>query len=205
MTTFQWMIAPLKKYADFSGRARRKEYWLFRLFLYLTEVLLSIILSVFFSVHMAGFFQSLSQMSTPSQIFGTMMELYSSMLIFCIPLFLFSLAVFIPHLAVAIRRLHDQGKSGWWYCVIFIPFAGAIWFIILMATEGNPGPNQYGPDPKAAERGYGYYSYQQPPYQGYQGYPPQGGYGQQAYSAPYSSPQTPVPPEQNQNPNQRLE
>ena len=61
---------------------------------------------------------------------------------------LLALATFIPGLAVGIRRLHDVGKSGWFYLIIFIPIIGIIWLLILFFTEGTQGPNQYGPDPK---------------------------------------------------------
>lgn len=61
---------------------------------------------------------------------------------------IYSLAVLIPSIAVGVRRLHDINKSGWYLLVAFIPIAGAIWLIILLATEGNMGNNQYGPDPK---------------------------------------------------------
>ena len=57
-------------------------------------------------------------------------------------------ALFIPSLAVAIRRLHDIGKSGWYYLLVLIPIIGAIWLIVLFVTEGEQGENQYGPNPK---------------------------------------------------------
>ena len=62
---------------------------------------------------------------------------------------IYVLAVFIPSLAVAVRRLHDVGKSGWFYLISLIPLIGGIWLLILFVTEGDKGPNQYGPDPKA--------------------------------------------------------
>ena len=148
MSPFEWMIEPLKKYVDFSGRARRAEYWWFTLFV----LVVSSVVPIFLDGLVA----------------------------------LISLGAILPTLAVSVRRLHDQGKSGWWYCVFFIPLAGPIWLIVLMATEGYPGPNQYGPDPKAAERGYStYYGYQQNySQQGY--YQPNGqqGYYQQGYQQP---------------------
>lgn len=61
---------------------------------------------------------------------------------------LFALATLIPYLAVFVRRLHDIGRSGWWYFIIFIPVVGIIWLIVLLATDGEPGENQYGPNPK---------------------------------------------------------
>ena len=62
--------------------------------------------------------------------------------------FLYALVVLIPGLAVAVRRLHDVGKSGWMILIALIPIIGAIWLLVLMVTDGNPGENQYGPNPK---------------------------------------------------------
>jgi len=61
---------------------------------------------------------------------------------------LYGLFVLIPGIAVAIRRLHDIGKSGWMQLVMFIPLIGWIWFLVLMAKEGDPGRNQYGESPR---------------------------------------------------------
>lgn len=107
----------LKKYAVFSGRARRQEYWMFFLFNVLALILLLVL----------------------DGVLGTAPLLYS----------VYALAVLLPSLGVAIRRLHDTGKSGWWILVSLVPFVGFIWFIVLMASAGQQQPNQYGPDPKA--------------------------------------------------------
>ncbi|WP_281268499.1 DUF805 domain-containing protein [Thermasporomyces composti] len=64
---------------------------------------------------------------------------------------LYSLAVFLPALGVAIRRLHDTNRSGWWVLLALIPLVGWIWLIVLLALPGTQGPNKHGPDPKAAE------------------------------------------------------
>lgn len=112
-----YYIDVLKKYAVFSGRARRQEYWMFLLFDIAALIIVSIV----------------------DAIAGTSPLLYA----------LYALATFLPSLGVSIRRLHDQGKSGWWILVGFIPLVGWIWAIVLMATEGEPNPNQYGPSPKA--------------------------------------------------------
>ena len=61
---------------------------------------------------------------------------------------LYSLAVLIPSLAVGARRLHDTNKSGWWLLLLFIPIVGAIVLIVFFAQEGDPGDNQFGPNPK---------------------------------------------------------
>ncbi len=120
----QWYTDVLKKYAVFSGRARRKEYWMFFLFNLVISVILSIVDSV------AG---------TNGSGVGVISTIYS-------------LAVLIPSLAVGVRRLHDTGRSGWWILIGLIPIIGTIVLIVFLATEGNAGDNVYGPDPKAAER-----------------------------------------------------
>ncbi len=63
---------------------------------------------------------------------------------------LYTLVVFIPGLAVVVRRLHDVGKSGWMFFILLIPLIGAIWLLVLMLTDSNPGGNKYGPNPKEA-------------------------------------------------------
>ncbi|MFD9727063.1 DUF805 domain-containing protein [Streptomyces sp. NPDC059072] len=62
----------------------------------------------------------------------------------------YTLAILLPVVGLAVRRLHDLGKSGWWYLINFVPIIGWIWMIVLMATEGDRGTNAYGPSPKAA-------------------------------------------------------
>lgn len=107
-----WYLKVLQQYAIFSGRAGRKEFWMFVLF----NLIISIVLSVINSI-----------MGTWGIIGG-----------------IYALLVLIPALAVSARRLHDVGKSGWMLLVGFIPLIGAIWLIVLWASEGQPGSNQYG-------------------------------------------------------------
>lgn len=114
-------MAVLKKYATFSGRARRKEYWMFQLFN-------MIIIAVLYTLAIA----------TGETIGSLFMVIYS----------LYALGVLLPSLAVTIRRLHDIGKSGSWFFISFVPFIGGIWLLILTCTEGNSGENSYGSDPK---------------------------------------------------------
>ena len=116
-----YYIAVLKKYAVFSGRATRAEYWYFVLFNIIAIVVLSVADIILTGV-------------TEKNI-GFLNIIYS-------------LAVLIPSLAVAIRRLHDIGKSGWWLLVSLIPLIGSIWLLILMVTDSAAGDNQYGPNPK---------------------------------------------------------
>lgn len=121
-----WYLKCWKQYADFSGRARRKEYWIFSLINYIIIFFLYIL-----------------------QIVMIESTLW---LIFPIIFFLYAVAVFLPGLAVNIRRLHDIGKSGWWYLIYLIPIIGAIWLTVLMCLDSEPGENQWGENPK--EIGY---------------------------------------------------
>ena len=117
-----WYLKVLKQYADFSGRARRKEYWMFTLF----NVIFAIIVIIL------------------DQVLG----LTFGRLPYGILYLIYVLAVFIPGLAVAVRRLHDVGKSGWMFFIALIPLIGAIWLLVLFLTDSNPGENQYGANPK---------------------------------------------------------
>lgn len=119
----KWYLGVLKKYAVFSGRARRKEYWMFFLFNWIFSIA-------------AVLLDNLIGTANSNSGYGVISIIYS-------------LAVLLPSLAVGIRRLHDLGKSGWWIFIALIPLVGAIWLIVLYATAGQPVENQYGPDPKA--------------------------------------------------------
>jgi uncharacterized membrane protein YhaH (DUF805 family) len=109
----KWYLKVLTNYATFSGRARRKEYWMFFLFNMIFMYAL-----VFIGV-MNGF-----------ELLGT----------------LYILITLVPSLAVGVRRMHDVDKSGWY---LLVP----IYSLVLACTEGTPGDNEYGPDPKREETG----------------------------------------------------
>ena len=111
-----------KKYACFSGRARRQEYWLFALFNIIAGIIIGVIAGVLVSVTKVTAFAFL----------GT----------------IYNLAVLIPGLAVLFRRLHDTGRSGWWWLIAFIPLFGWIVLIVFCCLDSQPGDNQYGPNPK---------------------------------------------------------
>ncbi|MFV0541479.1 MAG: DUF805 domain-containing protein [Aestuariibaculum sp.] len=116
-----WYLKVIKQYADFNGRARRQEYWMFVLFNIIFAVA-AIILDMLIGVATEGGFG-----------------------IFYILYVLFAL---LPGLAVTVRRLHDTGKSGWMLLLGLIPLVGPIWLFVLYVTEGDKGSNEYGPDPK---------------------------------------------------------
>lgn len=118
----EWMMMPLQRYADFSGRSRRKEYWMFVLGVIIVAIVLSVIEGVLGLTGMIGPYGPLSA--------------------------LFLLAIIIPGIAVQVRRFHDQDKSGWFVLLGFIPIVGGLIVLVFMCLEGTRGPNQYGPDPK---------------------------------------------------------
>ena len=119
-----WYFEVLKKYAVFSGRARRKEYWFFVLF----NIIISIILAVIDGV---------TGTLDPASGMGLLGLIYT-------------LAILIPALAVSVRRLHDTGRSGWWLLILLIPLIGTIVILIFMVQDSKPEENQYGPNPKTA-------------------------------------------------------
>ena len=129
-----WMLLPLKRYFDFSGRSRRKEYWSFFLFVVIGEIVTMILDSM---LGLGGSTSSTSNFEngSASASFNATGGLLTM---------IFVLAMIIPGIAVAIRRVHDQDKSGWF---VLVP----IYNIILMFLEGTRGPNRFGPDPKGGE------------------------------------------------------
>ena len=169
----EWMFMPLKRYADFSGRSRRMEFWMWQLFQIIVYFVVIIL------VMMAGGGAMMTGDPTALAAAGggivIIMGLYG----------LYALAVLIPSIAVAVRRLHDTNRTGWWILAPLIPYvlmfaagmmamsspdmaglAGIIAFVCMVAVlalavtllvfyvlEGTKGPNQYGPDPKAPDAG----------------------------------------------------
>ena len=117
-----WYLEVLKKYAVFKGRARRKEYWYFSL----CNIIVSIVLGyIDYKIGTFGIKAGIG-------ILGAV----------------YSLAVLIPGLAVFVRRLHDIGKSGWWFFLGLIPCAGPLILLYFTVKDSQDGENQYGPNPK---------------------------------------------------------
>ncbi|WP_299681642.1 DUF805 domain-containing protein [uncultured Tenacibaculum sp.] len=121
-----WYLKVMKQYADFQGRARRQEYWMFILF----NMLFAFV--AIFIDGLIGFSMSGGEGLFPIGIFYT----------------LYVLAVLIPGVAVAVRRLHDIGKSGWFYFIAFIPLIGGILLLVWLCTDSQHGPNKWGDNPK---------------------------------------------------------
>jgi len=127
----KWMLLPLHRYADFQGRSRRLEYWMFTLFVTLCAMALGALVLVF-----AGLGSS-----EPSGFTGTLIVILG----------LAYLAILVPSIAVQVRRFHDRDMSGWFVLLNFIPYVGSLIVFVFMVLDGTPGPNRYGPDPKDPE------------------------------------------------------
>ena len=144
----EWMLMPLRRYAEFSGRSRRKEYWMYVLGLIIVAVVLGLIEGVLGLTQMIGPYGPLSA--------------------------LLGIATLVPSIAVGVRRLHDTNRTGWWILLPIVPEIGAlamlqtgnlpvagilaivalvlaIVLLVFMVLDGTKGPNQYGPDPKGVE------------------------------------------------------
>ena len=119
-----WYLHVFKNYATFSGRARRKEYWMFFLISALISIvltLLDILLGTYSVEYEAGLFSGL-----------------------------YSLLILIPSIAVVVRRLHDTDRSGWWILISLIPLIGVIVLFVFMCLDSQPGTNRFGANPKEA-------------------------------------------------------
>jgi uncharacterized membrane protein YhaH (DUF805 family) len=117
-----WYIAVLKKYAVFSGRASRTEFWMFTLVNIVIELVLS-------------FIDSRTGMVYATTSLGLLSGLYG-------------LAVFLPGIAVTARRLHDTSRSGWWMLICFIPILGGLVLLVFLVLDSTPDTNAWGPSPK---------------------------------------------------------
>jgi uncharacterized membrane protein YhaH (DUF805 family) len=128
-----WYVKVLKQYVDFSGRARRREIWMFILF----NALIGAVLTALDALLGTGGFTSWSGAGGAG--WSVQPGLLAGM---------YNLLVLIPSLAVAVRRLHDTDRSAWWLLLVLVPVIGWIALVVLYALNGTRGANQYGPDPK---------------------------------------------------------
>lgn len=164
----EWMLLPLKRYAEFSGRSRRKEYWMFVLFTIIVGLVLGVI-DTALGLTFGG--------SETSSTFGSGNGVLGG---------IFSLATFVPSLAVGVRRLHDTDRTGWWLLLpVLIGFAavflalfmidgisgsagfaglgigmglaivaaviGGFVLLVFLCLDGTRGPNRFGADPKGGD------------------------------------------------------
>lgn len=162
-----YVHAITRNYANFSGRARRREFWGFVLFHFLISYLLLIVGFIFFG---SALLHAIKEGSI-----GSALTVVSSVLVCATLGLIYGLVVFLPQLALTVRRLHDRGLSGWWLLApIGIMFVGAIiikvletpefsvivalanlglsiWLFVQYCSDGEPGRNQYGENPKMNE------------------------------------------------------
>jgi len=116
------------RYAQFDGRASRSEFWYFALFYFIMDVIAAIIDAFVLNPIMG---------TTPDQAAqGGILQM------------IFALGLLIPSIALGIRRLHDIGKSGWWYLLVLIPIIGWLALLYFYILDSQPGSNQYGENPK---------------------------------------------------------
>jgi uncharacterized membrane protein YhaH (DUF805 family) len=139
-----WYITVLTRYADFTGRARRAEYWMFTLFSVIVSIVLAAADALVFGT---GSFTSLG---------GGFSASYTSIGVLST---VYALAVLLPTLGVTARRLHDTDRSGWWMLLGFVPIVGGIVLLVLLALDGTRGPNGHGSDPKGVPAHPGYPGY----------------------------------------------
>jgi len=141
----------LGQYATFSGRARRSEYWWWSLAYSIVFVVLYVL-----AIALVGAQAITDPEATSLGAGGAAGAVVLGLL------GLFALATFLPSLAVTVRRLHDTGRSGWWYLISFVPF-GSIVLLVFSVMDSAPGTNTYGPNPKGVgDAGYGGQGYGAP-------------------------------------------
>lgn len=175
----EWMIMPLRRYAEFSGRSRRQEFWVWQLLKVLVSLVFMIVIGIVFGVSIA----SVAGSSNPASVgAGAAIGMGVGLLVYLVMLIL-GLAVLVPDIAVSVRRLHDTDRSGLWLLsvigcyvvgyVLFLVgamaqssaiavvggiallggFVVAVTLLVFMCLPGTIGPNRYGADPLAGERG----------------------------------------------------
>ncbi len=121
-----WYLLAWQRATDFSGRSRRTEYWMFQLF----SILIGLALGV------------------AALIPGVLLSEKDGINFFVVCMCVYGLVSFVPGLSVTVRRLHDIGMSGWWYCIAFVPLIGGLILFVLTLLDSNPDRNEYGPNPK---------------------------------------------------------
>ena len=118
-----WYLQAVKNYAGFSGRARRKEYLYFQLFNFIIIIVFLLLDFLIYNI-------------SDANVLGIFTGVYS-------------LGIFIPNIAVTFRRLHDTGRSAWWWLINFVPMVGTLIYLYFLFSDSQPEENQYGPYPKS--------------------------------------------------------
>jgi uncharacterized membrane protein YhaH (DUF805 family) len=134
MTFMEAVRSGFSNYVTFSGRARRSEFWFWTLFAIIISVVAMLVDGMIFPDLMTA---QVTDAGASFQSQGGPISL------------VVSLGLILPGLAMAVRRLHDTDRSGWWLLIGLIPLIGLIVLIVWYVTEGTKGPNRFGADPKA--------------------------------------------------------
>ena len=129
MGLFEAVKTVFSKYATFQGRASRSEYWFFYLFNILLEIGLLIVGLILGAIVGDGT--------------GALAGMGIAYVLLCI----YGLIALIPSISVFVRRMHDIGRSGWWYWLALVPLVGVIVLLVFLLTGSDRGDNQYGPEP----------------------------------------------------------
>ena len=167
----EWMLMPLKRYADFQGRSRRMEFWMWIVF----SVIVSLVLSVIDGL--VGLRIWSLNGGAPVAGAGVGLTIWRSQGVLSL---VWTLVALIPNISVAMRRLHDTNRTGWWLLapvapyvigfiltataalsqslaliaaggvLFFVGFVLAVVLIVFYCLPGTVGPNNYGPDPITA-------------------------------------------------------
>lgn len=137
----EWMIVPFRRYADFNGRSRRMEYWMYQVFTAMVYV-------VCLGIMAAGLpWDEMGKGGNPEALPGPVFWIG---LVLTVLWYVFT---FVPDIAVTVRRFHDQDLSGWLYLIRFIPYLGWIVVAIFMFIDGQRYENKFGYDPKSDHMG----------------------------------------------------
>lgn len=134
----RWMLMPFARYAEFDGRSRRMEYWMFHLFYW------CVLIALFLFGGLIGAFEDNSGYSD----YGSSGETGPAFVVIMALYAIFIIGTIIPALALLVRRLHDRDMSGWFILLNLIPYIGGIILLIITLLPGTAGENSYGPDPK---------------------------------------------------------
>ena len=126
------------KYATFSGRAPRSEYWFFQLFVFLVIMALGLVAMA--TGALAGM-NGTSTEAAPTTAGGIVAMIVG------LAMLVFILGLIVPSIALSVRRVHDTGASGWFVLLFIIPYVGGLIAIVWGCIPGTPGPNAYGPSP----------------------------------------------------------
>lgn len=127
-----WIVLPLRRYFDFSGRSRRLEFWAFHLAFALVQ---GAIMAAFTDGRLV---EGANWWSWAGAVSPLGDALAGALFVLCA----------LPMLALAVRRLHDVDRSGFWLLLHFVPGLGSLILLVFSLLDGSVGPNRFGPDPK---------------------------------------------------------